>query len=311
MIRLGYACSNTQLPSAAGTCRLKNATEEAILNLSRRNLSALKQILLWNRQNGIGLYRISSETIPFGSHPVNRLPWRRLLKPEFSELGRLIRKFKLRVSMHPGQYTVLNSIRETVVAASIAELEYHAELLDALSPDAAHKIILHLGGAYGDKKSATERFIRNFEKLSPSAKKRLVIENDEKNYTVADALSAAREIRVPVVLDVFHHRCNPSLQKQGLLRILELVATTWQPQDGPQKIHYSDQKKGGPPGSHSDSIDAAGFKRFYRCIRHLPLDIMLEVKDKEQSVLKLYRRIPTLDLKNNQQHKFQAFCRTP
>ncbi|MDF1590143.1 MAG: UV DNA damage repair endonuclease UvsE [Desulfobacterales bacterium] len=297
MIRLGYACINTQLPSAGRTCRLKNASEENILSLSRRNLSALKQILLWNRDKGIGLFRISSETIPFGSHPVNRLPWRRLLKTESSELGRLIAKYKMRVSMHPGQYTVLNSIRETVVAASIAELEYHARLMDAFSLDAAHKIILHLGGTYGDKKNGMKRFVRNFEKLSLSVQKRLVIENDEKNYTVADTLTVARELQVPMILDVFHHRCNPSLQKLGLLRILESIASTWQPQDGPQKIHYSDQKKGGPVGSHSENINVTGFKRFYRRIQHLPLDIMLEVKNKEQSVLALYRRIPSLQIK--------------
>jgi len=297
MIRLGYACINTQLPSAGRTCRLKNASEENILSLSRRNLMALKRILLWNLEKGIGLFRISSETIPFGSHPVNRLPWWQLLKTEFSELGRLIKKFNLRVSMHPGQFTVLNSIRETVVSASIAELEYHARVLDAFSLDAGHKIILHLGGAYGDKKNGMERFIRNFDKLPLPVKKRLAIENDEKNYTAADTLAVAKELHVPMILDVFHHRCNPSLQKQGLLRILELIAPTWRPQDGPQKIHYSDQKKGSPAGSHSENIDGAGFKRFYDCIRHLSLDIMLEVKNKEQSVLELYRRIPPLQIR--------------
>jgi UV DNA damage endonuclease len=294
MIRIGYACINTQLPSASRTCRLKNASEENILSLSRRNLSALKQILLWNRENGIRLFRISSETIPFGSHPVNRLPWRQLLKSEFFELGRFIKKFKMRVSMHPGQFTVLNSIREPVVIASIAELEYHAKLLDAFSLDESHKIILHLGGAYGDKKNGAKRFIRNYEKLSASVQKRLAIENDEKNYTAADTLIVAKELQIPMILDVFHHRCNPSLQKQGLLRVIESIAPTWGPRDGPQKIHYSNQQKGRLAGSHSENIDVSGFKRFYRRIRHLALDIMLEVKNKEQSVLELFRRIPSL-----------------
>jgi len=298
MIRIGYACINTQLPSASATCRLKNANHENILSLSRRNLSALKQILLWNRDNGIRLFRISSETIPFGSHPVNQLPWWQSLQAEFSELGRLIKKIGLRVSMHPGQFTVLNSIRETVVAASIAELEYHARLLDALSLDAAHKIILHLGGTYGDKKNGMKRFVQNFEKLSLSVQKRLAVENDEKNYTAADTLTVAKDLQVPMILDVFHHRCNPSLQKLGLLRILERIAPTWRPQDGPQKIHYSDQQQGKQMGSHSEKIDVAAFKRFYRRIRHLPLDIMLEVKNKEQSVLELYRRIPSLQIRS-------------
>ncbi|MEW6670658.1 MAG: UV DNA damage repair endonuclease UvsE [Thermodesulfobacteriota bacterium] len=297
MIRLGYACINTQLPSASRTCRLINASEENILSLARRNLGALKHILLWNRENGIGLFRISSETIPFGSHPVNRLPWRQLLKPELFELGRLIKKFNLRVSMHPGQFTVLNSIRETVVAASIAELEYHAGLLDAFSLGADHKIILHLGGAYGDKQNAIKRFVDNFKLLSPSVQKRLVVENDEKNFTAEDALTVAKALHIPMVLDVFHHRCNPSFQKLELVRILESIGPTWRLQDGPQKIHYSNQQKGKPAGSHSQTIDVGEFKRFYRHIRQLPLDIMLEVKNKEQSVLELYRRIPSLQIR--------------
>jgi len=297
MIRIGYACINTELPSASRTCRLKNASPENILSIARRNLNALQHILRWNREHGIGLFRISSETIPFGSHPTNRLPWRQLLKPELSELGRRIKKFNMRVSMHPGQFTVLNSIREKVVAASLAELEYHAKLLDAFSLDAGHKIILHLGGTYGDKKKGMKRFVENFGKLSVSAQNRLVVENDEKNYTAADTLTVAKELDIPMILDVFHHRCNPSLQKQGLLQLLVSIASTWRPEDGRQKIHYSNQQKGKPAGAHSTKIDVAEFKRFYRRIRHLPIDIMLEVKNKEQSVLDLYRRIPELQVK--------------
>lgn len=294
MIRVGYACVNTQLPSASRTCRLKNASDENILSLSRQNLDALKQILLWNRENGIQLFRISSDTIPFASHAVNTLPWWRTLKAEFAALGRIIAQFNMRVSMHPGQFTVLNSLNPKVVAASEAELEYHCRVLNALGLDRHHKIVIHIGGTYGDKTSSMERFIKNFAKLPSRIRNRLVIENDEKNYTVRDVLEIADELQIPMVFDLFHHRCNPSFHRKSLVWTIEKIATTWRREDGPAKLHYSNQQKGRPKGTHSQAIDISDFRHFYRRIQHMRLDIMLEVKNKEQSVLEVYRRIPSL-----------------
>jgi len=103
-------------------------------------------------------------------------------------LTRMHRNPNIRGSMHPGQYTVLNSPNEEVVEKSIMDLEYHCKFLDSLGVDYSNKIILHVGGVYGDKISAMERFKHNFNRLSNSLKKRLVIENDDKSYTIEDVL---------------------------------------------------------------------------------------------------------------------------
>jgi UV DNA damage endonuclease len=293
-VRLGYACVNTLLPSTSRTTRLDRADPQRLLDLARANLAALYDILRWNRAQRIPLFRISSGIIPFGSHPINRLPWWEILQPELKAAGDLIRQEGLRVSMHPGQYTVLNSTREEVVAASLAELEYHARFLDALSLDSSHKIILHLGGAYGDKPESMRRFAANFTRLSPGMQRRLVLENDEKVYTLADALAQSAEIGIPVVFDVFHHGWNPSFQPESLRTLIQRAAATWKPADGRQKIHYSNPWPGKPPGSHSQSVDLDAFAQFYMQVQDLDLDIMLEVKDKEQSVLALYQQIPAL-----------------
>lgn len=297
MIRLGYACINTTQPSSNKTCRVSNATPERVVDLGRQNLLALAEILRWNWAQGIAVFRISSEIIPLASHPAVRgIPWERELSPELEQVGALIRESGARVTMHPGQYTVLNSPRPEVVEASLAEMDYHARLLDRLGAGPSARIVLHLGGVYGDKVASMARFAQNVALLSPSAQARLVLENDEKNYTAADALRLSAETGVPVVFDVFHHSINPSLEELGLRALIERCCATWRAPEGPPKLHYSDQWPGKPPGAHSQTVDLAAFGRFYETLRGLDVDVMLEVKDKEQSVLALYRKYPELRL---------------
>jgi UV DNA damage endonuclease len=284
-MRVGYACINTELRAPNRTCRLANATPERILELGRANLEALRAILAWNAAHGIRLFRLTSDLIPFGSHPVNPLPWWDLLAEEFAACAALIRQTGQRVSLHPGQYTVLNSPRPEVVTNSRAELIYHVRLLEALETDRSHKIVLHLGGVYGDRQAALQRLAVVYVSLPEAVQARLVFENDERSYTLADALNLHEDIGAPVIFDVFHHRWNPSLQSLTLSEQVELAAHTWQPADGPPKLHYSDQWPGKPPGAHSATLDLAAFAEFVRQLPPRPLDIMLEVKDKEQSAL--------------------------
>jgi UV DNA damage endonuclease len=299
LIRIGYACINTRLTSPNRTCRLKNATPEKILELSSANLIALERILEWNVAEGIQLFRITSDVIPFGSHRTNKLPWRRLLRSQCERLGDLIRRRQLRVSMHPGQFTVLNSPRREVVESSVKELEYHADFLDALGIASNHKIVVHLGGVYDDKARSLERFMQNYHALPSRVRARLVIENDERCYSVADALTVGQAIGAPVVFDVFHHRWNPGPEPHSVRSLVERAARTWRRRDGRPKIHYSDQWPGKPSGTHSKSISLKRFEDFYRQVEDLDLDVMLEVKDKERSVLKIMR---ALDQRNGRQN---------
>ncbi len=293
-IRIGYACINTTLPSPNRTCRLRNATPERILALARENLDRLERILHWNAGHGIMLFRISSDTIPFGSHEANTVKWWEILQPDFERIGDFIRKNNMRVSMHPGQFTVLNSKRADVVQKSVAELDYHARFLDALGTDFTSKIIVHLGGVFGDKQASLARFIENFSLLSESAQRRLIVENDEKSYSLVDALAVSKALAIPVVFDVFHHCWNPSFEGAPLTALVGMAAQTWRGDDGRPKLHYSNQWPGKPPGAHSHTVEVDAFREFSQNLNGQPLDIMLETKDKEQSVLKIQREIPAL-----------------
>ena len=272
-LRLGYACVNTGLPSSGRTVRLANATSERLRDLIAGNLDALEAILRWNAAYGIEVFRVTSDLVPFASHRVNRLRWWDEFASRLAEVGALAR----RLSTHPGQYTVLSSSRPEVVNAAVAELEYHARLLAALGLDSSHKIVLHVG--------APERFEAGFEQLSEGARSRLVLENDER-VPLDEVLPLAERLGAPVVFDVFHHQLAPSFPGLTVRELVQLAAETWTARDGRQKIHFSTQAPGKRPGAHADSIDLEAFAELVDEVGDLPVDCMLEVKDKEQSVLR-------------------------
>ena len=97
-----------------------------------------------------------------------------------------------------------------------------------------------------------------------------------------------------LVFDVFHHACLSSFEGRSPRWIIERAAATWSAEDGRPKIHYSDQWAGKQAGAHSESIDLKAFGRFYETIRDMDMDLMLEVKDKERSVLAVYDERPEL-----------------
>lgn len=283
--KIGYACTPASLPyRTSRTFILKNFNEKVFTECTAANLEDLMSILNWNVKNHIYMFRISSDIIPFASHQVNKLKWWEIFEQELLKIGAFIKQNDIRVSMHPGQYTVLNSPKEEVVENSIADLEYHCRFLDTLGVDYTNKIVLHVGGVYGDKASAMRRFMENFKKLSPSLKKRLVLENDDKCYTVTDVLEICSHLKIPAVFDNLHHKLNPCTLKwdQLLLKVQE----TWTKADGKVKLHYSDQdlvKKG---GAHSKSVVTANFLHYLESIKNIDANVMLEVKDKEISAIK-------------------------
>lgn len=283
---IGYACIALGVEGAKlRTCTLKNATEERLNDIIGNNLEALARMLDYNIQHSIHLYRISSDIIPFGSHKINKLTWWETFATLLKELGTTINQLKMRVSMHPGQYTVLNSPDDSIVKAAIADLEYHARFLKALDVDYSHKIILHIGGIYGNRKEAMQRFISNFGLLSPEVQSRLVIENDEK-YAVDEILKIAGKLGVPAVFDVLHHQVNAPDKLREINEWITLCRDTWQVNDGRQKIHYSQREPGLRIGAHSRTVKVKEFINFYNLLPDNELDIMLEVKDKNLSAIK-------------------------
>lgn len=286
-MRIGYACialavEKTDLKS----CTMKNASPERLLSLVSHNLRALDAMIDYNIQNGILLYRVSSDLVPFGSSLARDLPW----EAENEQLLRSIRKkiaaSGMRVSMHPGQYTVLSSPDAGVTARGVEDLRYHARVLDSLAPGREHKIVLHAGGKYGDTPSAMRRFVSAYRDLDASVARRLVLENDGSIYTIAEVLELSGILGAPVIFDNLHNALNPADKTKDDAYWITQAAPTWSAADGPQKLHYSQQHPVKTRGAHSDSIAIDPFLDYCHRLPDRSVDIMLEVKDKNLSALK-------------------------
>lgn len=286
-MNIGYACLTLGVPNADfRSCLQKNATDEKLVELIAHNLNSLENVIDYNISNQIRLFRISSDLIPFASSPVNRLRWWDLFETQFDRIGRKLKTGKVRVSMHPGQYTVLNSHDKAVAERAKEDLVYHERVLDALRTNSESKIILHIGGVYGDKEKAMQRFEENYKQLDPLVKRRLVIENDDRSYTITEAIELGSNLSIPVVFDNLHHRVNPCEGPTDDAYWIEEAGKTWADRDGCQKIHYSQQDPEKRQGSHSGTISTDEFLVFYHKVRTMDIDIMLEVKDKNLSAVK-------------------------
>lgn len=292
-MKIGYPCINLSLPCRSSrTFRLASYSHEKMEQIIGNNLACLSEILMFNQKHNLLFFRISSDLIPFASHPICDFPWQKIYGEPFRKIGNYIKRHNMRVSMHPDQFVLLNSLDEDIFHRSIKELLYHAEILDLLGTNRSAKIQIHVGGIYGQKEKSLNRFIERYKYLPREIRKRLVIENDERLYGVEDCLFIHDKINIPIVFDVLHFRCynNSELMRD----MLSQAFSTWNKQDGVPIVDYSTQAKGKRRGSHAHSININDFQEFLKETKGLDCDIMCEIKDKEKSAMKALQVLNTL-----------------
>lgn len=295
---IGYACIVLgEMDTKLKGCTLKNASNERILEILEHNLNSLENIIDYNIRNRIFLFRISSDMVPFGSSIASNIEWDKIYEEKLSKIGQKILDSNMRVSMHPGQYTVLNARDADVYKRSVEDIKYHDRFLNSLNLDNKHKIIVHIGGAYNDKSSSIKRFIENIKTMDEFTGKRLVIENDDRSFDIGDILSISHAAGKPAVFDNLHNELNPNSEMRDDLYWIKQSAKTWREEDGISKIHYSIQDDRKKSGSHSQTINVRKFADYYNYIGGGNIDIMLEVKDKNLSAVKCMNAVGSKNIK--------------
>jgi len=277
VIRRGYPCENLTLGASTNhTLRLASLSEERARAKVAENLADLERILRWNPKEGFHLFRIGQHLIPFASHPAFPYDWERAHGAELARLGALARALGQRLSMHPGQYVNPGSPSPKVVERSLAELRYSARVLSLLQAEEG-VLVLHLGGAYGDRRRALRRFVENL-RGEGEILRYLALENDERLWSVEEVLEAAEALGVGVVVDALHHALNPG--RLSLKEALALAFSTWR---GRPKVHLSSQDPGKRPGAHAFFVAREDWERLLGALPG-PADLMLEAKGKERAL---------------------------
>ena len=296
-IQFGYACLNVTLGRQGGFRSMIKRTwlEKGLPHASRiglENAETLCGIIDWNNKNGIKVYRMSSSMFPWGSeYELDELPDWTKIRDLYELAGEMARQGGQRLSFHPGQFNCLTSPREHVVKNCIRDLRMHGELMDVMgmprTPQA--KINIHLGGSFGERDSAMDRWCKNFELLPESVSSRLTVENDDKAalFSAKDLHRVWQRTGVPTVFDSHHYEVGAKgeLSYEDSIR---LAASTW-PVGVRPVCHLSNSAKifeGKPVAitAHSDYIH----KPFNDC--GLELDVVVEAKAKELAVFDYVRK---------------------
>ncbi len=283
-MKIGYPCINNQINCTTNTTfRLANYSEENLIKKVSNNLNCLQEILKFNVKNELMFFRLSSAIIPFASYPICKFNWQNHFKDQFQEIGNFIKKNEIRISMHPDQFTLINAQKKDIVERSIAELKYHCEFLNLLELDESMKVQIHVGGVYGEKKEAMQRFVLNYKKLPEFIRQRLAVENDDKSYSLRDCLEISNQVDIPIIFDSLHHECLNN--GESFFEAVKLASQTWQKKEGVLMTDYSSQAPNERKGKHIENINLAIFKKYIQETKDLDFDIMLEIKNKEKSAL--------------------------
>jgi UV DNA damage repair endonuclease len=186
----------------------REVAEQKLWDIMVQNLTATKLLVerVGELDENLRMVRLSSDLLPVYTEPTWSYFWRRVdvrdyCEQHFGLIGHSAREHNVRLSFHPGQFTVLASTDPDIVNRSIEEFEYHADMARWMGYGKKFqdfKINVHISGRAGPA-----GVLSAYTRLSPEARNCITIENEENAWGLDDCLSIADTI--PIVLDIHHH----------------------------------------------------------------------------------------------------------
>ena len=271
-----------------------DAKRERLLFLTEQNLKNTFRILHYCVAHGIEVYRMSSSIVPLATHPDVVWDYIMPFQQLYKEIGEFIKKHRLRVSFHPGQYTLFTSPKARITANAIIDMTYHYNVLEAMGLHNDANINIHIGGTYGNKEEAIARFHENFIQLEERIRLQTTLENDDKTYTAEETLAVCEKHNVPMVFDYHHHIAN--LGETPYEELLPRIYATWDRTGKVPKFHLSTPKSEKLIRAHADYVDIDFALPFIKALQEYgkSADIMIESKAKDQATLKFVEELGKL-----------------
>jgi UV DNA damage endonuclease len=271
--------------------RDKKEREAQLLAITKNNLERTLRVLHYCIAHELPLYRMSSSIVPLATHPEAAWDYLKKTKQECKEIEKLVKKHNLRTSMHPNQYTLFTSPRPEVTVNAVKDMQYHYDLLKGMGIEDRSYINIHVGGAYGDKETALERFYENIRMLPSDVKSRMTLENDDKTFTTEETLEVCEKEGVPLMFDYHHYKAN--LGDTPLEQLLPRFVQTWKNTGRPPKVHLSSPKDEKAYRSHHDFVSLDYVLPFFKMMSEFTdeLDVMIEAKQKDRAALQLINEL--------------------
>ena len=222
---------NTSTTTVAWLDRQSKAVaEQKLWDLMKDNIESVRKLVekVGTLDESLRMVRIGSDILPVYTHADWKYFWQdqdviNYAEKAFSEVGDIARRDGVRLSMHPGQFTVLASDNPNIVNRSVEEFEYHADMARWMGFGKQFqdfKINVHIAGRAGP-----EGIRAAYKRLTPEARNTLTIENEEISYGLDDCLSIS-DI-VPIVLDVHHHWVREGIYIDPTCDSVKRVVDSW------------------------------------------------------------------------------------
>ena len=189
----------------------RDVAEERLWDIMVHNIASYKRLIEYvgSLPTELRMVRLGSDVLPVYTQRDWCYYWKRpdvvaYAEREFAKVGETARALDVRLSMHPGQFTVLASDNEEIVERSIEEFEYHTDVLRYMGYGQSYqdfKCNVHISGRKGP-----QGIIDALKRLSPEARNTITIENDENKWGLEHSLELADHCAL--VLDIHHHWCR-------------------------------------------------------------------------------------------------------
>jgi UV DNA damage endonuclease len=186
----------------------KEVAEQRLWDIMAHNIRSYENLIRYvgSLPNELRMVRLGSDVLPVYTEPTWRYYWKlpdvvKYCETHFKTVGELARQLDVRLSMHPGQFTVLASDNPNIVERSIEEFEYHIDVARWMGYGKNwqdFKCNVHISGRRGPA-----GIINVLPRLSPEARNCITIENDEMSWGIDASLELADH--VALVLDIHHH----------------------------------------------------------------------------------------------------------
>ncbi|OEH93062.1 UV DNA damage repair endonuclease UvsE [Bacillus solimangrovi] len=302
VVRMGYVamsvhlqnCSPSQTMTHARFKKLfdRDAAIRKLERIARSNVTNCLRLLKHNIAHDIAFFRLSSKLIPLANH-MDLKGWNYIksIKKELNDIESFLAKYKMRIDFHPDHFVLLNSKKVDILNQSIITLKMHRNLLTGMGIHPKHRCVLHVGGAYDDRDKALEQFIYNWGFVPVDLQEMIMLENDDKSFTMNDTLYLCEKLAIPIVFDYHHHLAhndNHNWQEHW-----DRVVSTWDNSPLPIKMHISSPRSSDDFRAHADYIDAKMFLKFLREINGSVsiIDCMIEAKKKDDALFRLMKQL--------------------